>query len=259
MEAQGDSACLGHLGGVTYEPEASDVGGSVKSKINRQLGGVAIEAFHPGNRIGEFIGGSEATFKRGGDDASAKGFGEEEAVARTQAGFGQELVVLNNAEGNETKFGFFILDGMPAGDHDASFEGFFSRTAHDSLGYFKGQCGRQGGNIEREEGLTAHRIDVREGIGSRYRAEVVGIVHDGGEKVDGGYERMLLVEAPNSSIVGGFKPDEKIRVGRTLKCFFDWQQNLRQRFRVDFGRSARASGERSQADGRGVSHESNHT
>jgi hypothetical protein len=70
---------------------------------------------------------------------------------------------------------------------------------------------------------------------------------------------MLLVEAPNSSIVGGFKPDEKIRVGRTLKCFFYWQQNLRQRFRVDFGRSARASGERSQADGRGVSHESNHT
>ena len=45
----------------------------------------------------------------------------------------------------------------------------------------------------------------------------------------------------------------------TLKCFFDWQQNLRQRFRVDFGRSARAGGERSQADGWGVIHASNHT
>jgi len=67
---------------------------------------------------------------------------------------------------------------------------------------------------------------------------------------------MLLVEAPNSSIVGGFKPDEEIRVGSILKCFFDWQQNLRQRFRVDFGRSARASGERSQADEWGVIHAS---
>ena len=65
---------------------------------------------------------------------------------------------------------------------------------------------------------------------------------------------MFVVEAPNSSIIGGVEPDEEIRVRVTLKCFFDWQQNLRQRFRVDFGRSARTGGERSQADGWGVSH-----
>ena len=64
----------------------------------------------------------------------------------------------------------------------------------------------------------------------------------------------MVVETPNSSIVGGIKPDEEIRVGRTLKSIFDWQQNLRQRFRVDFGRSARTSGKRSQADGWGVIH-----
>jgi len=65
---------------------------------------------------------------------------------------------------------------------------------------------------------------------------------------------LAVVEAPDSGIVGRFKPDEEIRVGFTLKSFFDWQQNLRQRFRVDFGRSTRASGERRQADGWGVSH-----
>lgn len=54
---------------------------------------------------------------------------------------------------------------------------------------------------------------------------------------------MAVVEAPNSGIVGGVKPDEEIREGMTLKSFFDWQQNLRQRFRVDFGRSTRAGGE----------------
>lgn len=70
---------------------------------------------------------------------------------------------------------------------------------------------------------------------------------------------MAVVEAPNSGIVGGVKPDEEIREGMTLKSFFDWQQNLRQRFRVDFGRSTRAGGERSQTDGRGVCHGVNHT
>jgi hypothetical protein len=68
---------------------------------------------------------------------------------------------------------------------------------------------------------------------------------------------MAVIKPPDSSIVGRFEPDEEIRVGMTLKGFFDWQQNLRQRFRVDFGRSARASGERSQADGWGVCHRDN--
>jgi len=65
---------------------------------------------------------------------------------------------------------------------------------------------------------------------------------------------LAVVEAPNSGIIGSIEPDEEIRVGFTLKSFFDWQQNLRQRFRVDFGCSARAGGERSQADGWGDSH-----
>lgn len=64
----------------------------------------------------------------------------------------------------------------------------------------------------------------------------------------------MVVEAPNSSVIGGIEPDEEIRVGGTLESFFDWQQNLRQRFRVDFGCSARASRERGQADGWVCSH-----
>jgi len=51
---------------------------------------------------------------------------------------------------------------------------------------------------------------------------------------------LIFVEAPNSSVIGRIEPDEEIGVRITLECFFDWQQNLRQRFRVDFGRSARA-------------------
>lgn len=59
---------------------------------------------------------------------------------------------------------------------------------------------------------------------------------------------MVVVEAPDSGIVGGFKPDEKIRVGVPLKYFFDWQQNLRQRFRAELGSSARATGKTGQSD-----------
>ena len=164
------------------------------------------------------------------------------------------MVILNEADSNQTKFGLFIFDGVPAGNDDAGFEGFFSSPAQDSLGDFEGQVGWKGGNVEGKEGYTAHRIDIRKGIGGSDGTVIVGIVDDGSEVVEGGDQGMAFVEAPDSSVIGGIKPDEEIRVNVTLKSLFDWQQNLRQRFRVDFGCSARAGGERSQADGWGVSH-----
>ncbi len=254
MDAQGDPACLSHLGGVPQKSKTGDISGSVESKVNRELGCIAIEAFHPGDGISEFVGRGEIAFEGCGDDAGAERFGKKEAVARACAGFGQELVVLDDSKSNQTKFGLFILDGVPACDDNARFEGFFGSTSHDCLSDIHGQCGREGGNIEREEGFAAHRVDIGESIGGSDRAVVVGVVDNGSEKVDSGDEGLAVVEAPDSGIVSRFKPDEEIRVGFTLKSFFDWQQNLRQRFRVDFGRSTRASGERRQADGWGVSH-----
>ena len=212
----------------------------MKAKVDRELSGITVEAFHPDDRIFEFVGGSKAAFEGSGDDASAKGLGEEQAVARARAGLGQKLVVLDYTKRDEAKFGFFILDGMPSSDHHACFEGLFSRTANDGLGTLEGQGGREGGDVQREEGLAPHRVDVGKSIGSSDCAIIVGVVHNRGEKIDSGDERLVVVETPNSSIVGGIKPDDEIRVGCTLKSIFDWQQNLRQRFRVDFGRSARA-------------------
>ena len=110
----------------------------MKAKVDRELSGITVEAFHPGDGIGEFILGSETTFEGSGDDASAKGLGEEQAAARARAGLGQKLVVLDYTKRDEAKFGFFILDGMPTSDHHACFEGLFSSTANDGLGNLEG-------------------------------------------------------------------------------------------------------------------------
>ena len=143
---------------------------------------------------------------------------------------------------------------MSAGDDHPGFTGFFRGAADDSLGELERQRGGEGGDVEGEKRLAAHRINVRKGVRGSNRAVVVGIIHNRGEKVHRGDEGLLLVETPNSSIVGGIKPDEQFRAGNALESFFDWLQNLRQRFRVDFRSSARAGGERSQADGWGVIH-----
>jgi len=59
---------------------------------------------------------------------------------------------------------------------------------------------------------------------------------------------MALVQLPDSGIVSRIQPDQKIRIIGGVESFLNWQQNLRQRLRVELGRSARAAGETGEAD-----------
>lgn len=59
---------------MAQEAKAGDVGGGMKTKVNGELGGIAVEAFHPGNGIFELFGGGEVAFERSGDDPGAKWF-----------------------------------------------------------------------------------------------------------------------------------------------------------------------------------------
>jgi len=213
------------------------------------LSGIAVEALHPHDGIGKVFRGCLVALEGGCDDACAKRFGEEESVAGAGAGFGQQTVAAGNPEHDQPEFRFIILDRMSTGDDRPSFAGFFRGAADDSLGELERQRGREGGDVEGEERLAAHRVNVRKGICGSNRAVIVGVIHNRGEKVHRGDEGLLLVETPNSSVISGIEPDEQFRAGNALESFFDWQQNLRQRFRVDFRSSTRAGGERSQADG----------
>lgn len=202
VELQGNAACGSHLGGVTEQTETGDVGCSVQTKVHGELGSIAVEAFHPVDSIRKLVRGDQVAFERGSDDAGAKGFGEEQAVARARARFGEQMVVLDDTEGNQTKFGFIILDRVPACNDNSSFEGFFGCTANNGLGDFDWEAGRQGRDVECEEGFAAHRVDVRKRVGGGDGAVIVGVIHNRSEEVDRGNERLVVVEAPNSSIIG---------------------------------------------------------
>lgn len=156
MDAQGNTTGLSHLGGVTEKPKAGDIGGGMKGKVDRELGGIAVEEFHPGDGISEFIGGGETAFESGGNDAGAKRLGEKEAVTGTQTSFGENLVILDDAEGYQSKLWFVILDRVSACDDNTCFECLFGGTAHDCLRDIHGQRGREGRNVEGEERSSAH-------------------------------------------------------------------------------------------------------
>ena len=60
---------------------------------------------------------------------------------------------------------------------------------------------REGDEVERGQRPRAHRVDVRERVGGRYAAEVVGIVDDRREEVDRLHERQLVADAVDARVV----------------------------------------------------------
>ena len=161
---------------------------------------------------------------------------------------GQDFFGLCDPDRNQTKFGFVIGDGVTAGNDHASLPAFFSRPADDSLRDFMGQVGRESGDIERQERFRTHGIDIREAVGGGNSAVIVRIVDHRGEEIGGDHQGLALIQLPDSSIISRIQPDQKIRIIGGVEIFLNWQQDLRQRLRVELGSSARATGKAGQTN-----------
>ena len=169
-------------------------------------------------------------------------------VSGLGAALGQDFIGFCDPDRHQSKFGFVIGDGVTAGNDHTSLPAFFSRSADNSLRDFIRQIGRKGSNIECQKRIRAHGIDIREAVRGGDGAVIVRIVHHGGEEIGGDHKGLALIQLPDSSIVSRIQPDQKIRIIGGVESFLDWQQNLRQRLRVELGRSACAAGKAGQTD-----------
>ena len=70
---------------------------------------------------------------------------------------------------------------------------------------------------QRHDGLATHGVDIRDGIGGGDAAEVVRIIHHRHEEVGGGDDAVLVIDLPDGCIVTGFRTDEKLRIGCSLR------------------------------------------
>ncbi len=99
-------------------------------------------------------------------------------------------------------------------------------------------------NVERADGRAAHRIDVGECIGRRDASEVIWIVDDGREKVDGLHDCKIVAQFVHARVVGRAEPDEDVFVRGGGQV----AQDLRQLGRAEFTRSTRAGREFGEPD-----------
>ena len=182
------------------------------------------------------------------DDARAEGFGQVEAVAGPEGGLAQQARGVREAEDAEAVLGFVVPDGVAAGDGAAGLGHLLGAATDDPGGDIPGQVLGEGGDIEGEHDLAAHRVHVGHGVGGGDGAVLPGVIDERREKVDGGDDGGALVDAVDGSIVRHPEPGDEVGVLVGIERGGQRRQNLRQGLRARLGRSAAAAGQIGEPD-----------
>ena len=180
---------------------AGDIRSAAQIELQCQLACRPIQALHPIDDFGHILRLRLLLFQGGGCHAEAERFGEDKRVAGLESAFAQHPAGIHKANGNQSIFRLIILHRMATGDHDARFTRLFRSAADDLTRDLHRQISRQGGDVQSQEGLSAHGIDIRQTVGRRDGSIVVGIVHHRREKIGGHNNGTILRQTPDSRVV----------------------------------------------------------
>ena len=88
---------------------------------------------------------------------------------------------------------------------------------------------------QRHDGRAAHRIYIRQRIGRGYAPEVERVIDDGHEKIGGGDDRLMIVQAVYGSVIAGFRANQQIGKQHLI---FGFTKNFLQQGWRDFAAAA---------------------
>ena len=143
----------------------------------------------------------ESVLQRGADDAGADGLGEVQRVAGAGSSAVDDLVGVDDADHRQAVLGLLVVDGVPPDHHRAGLADLLGAAAHDLAHDLGAEGTREREQVHRGERTAAHRVDVGQRVGGGDATEVVGVVDDGREEVDGKQRCRLVVEAVDGSVV----------------------------------------------------------
>ncbi len=207
-QAKAHARGLGQFPAMPEQAETGNIRPTAQIKFTRQLAGFGIQGAHPADHLADILVRGQAALQGGGRRPKPERLGQNQHIPCADATFCQHLVRVDKAQGHQPKLGFLILNGMPTGNHHARRATFFRATAQDFTGNFHRQIGRQGRNIQRQEGLAAHRVNIRERIGRGDGAIFKRRIDHRGEKIGRHHQRALLIELPDRRIVRAIQSNQ---------------------------------------------------
>ena len=137
---------------------------------------------------------------------------------------------------------------MPASDGDAGLGDLVRPTAQDLADDVGVEVLGEGAQVQREERLGAHGVDVAERVGGRDGPKPVGVVDDRRKEVDGLHDGLGVIEAVDGGVIGRAKADQQVGEIGWFEARLERPQHGGQGLGPQLGRSPGAGRHRGQAD-----------
>ena len=199
-----------------------------------------VEGGHEGGGdIGEGLVG-EAALDGGGDDAGAERLGEDEDVAGSGPGIGDDALGVDEAGDGEPVERLGVLDGVAAGQDAPGLRDLVGAAPEDLVDELEREVlERDADDVHGGDRAAAHGVDVGERVGGRDLPVEVGVVDDRREEVDGLDEGAVGVEPVDGGVVGGGGSDEEVVIRKLREV----AQDLREGGLPELGGSSGAGGQ----------------
>ena len=195
---------------MAEDPEPGDVRERGRAHLAGEPGSAAVELQHArGSRL-DVLGGGLLALRRGRDQARAEWLREVDELPDRGAALREELLGVDEADGAEAVLRLRVDDRVTAGDHARRLRDLVRAAAEDRGQPLLRHVDGEGGNVERERDLAAHRVDVAQRVRSGDGSVVVGVIDDRREEVDGEDERQLLGDAVDRGVVRLAQTDEQL-------------------------------------------------
>src|SRR5205814_5457719 len=189
---------------VAEQGESGNVGRTAGSDGKRGATGGAVESLHGCQHGALRVGGELAALARGGEDSISDRLAESDLVARFGAGIGQQMVGMRPAGDGQAVLQLAVDDGVTTDYQRSGLVDFFLAAEQDSAQDLEGKlAGRECDNVQSGQRLSAHRVDIRQGIRGGDLAEVERIVDDGRKKVHRLNQREIIRDAKHTRVVEG--------------------------------------------------------
>ena len=201
----------GHLEAVAQQPEAGDVGRRGDPGRERGPRGLGVEPDHRRDRLREHLPRRLVPVVQ---HADAERLGQADRQARLRGVVAQQPGRVGDAGDGHAVLGLRVVDALPAGEVHLRLAGDVHPAAQD-LGQqlHRQHVARPADEVERDERRGAHGVDVGERVRRADPAEVVRVVHHGGEEVGRRHDRAVAVDADHGRVVPGLEADEQVRRG----------------------------------------------
>ena len=124
-----------------------------------------------------------------------------------------DLVGFGKAGDRKAVQGLAAPDRVPAGDDYPGLVGLVVAAPQDFPNPRLLHAVRNAHHVQGQLRLTAHRVDVGNGIGGGNLAEEIGVVHDGWKEVHSLNQRRFIVDHVHAGVIAPVEADDQVGIG----------------------------------------------